>query len=197
MLSESMKVCVILVSWDNCDYKAVLAGNLKKHVKTIHEGVRYPCDKCDQIATRKDFLKNHRKSKHQGWNFNVIVINIDSIIFFICLLPLVVVEWQLDNYCWEWTFVQKLKFNKSHFDKQNLTSLGVAFHPRTSKQAHNWIAKTVPPEMPSVKLPAEVYRKTMALTRCFPIFDVYSRASHLAIRSQPMLTGIILYYLVT
>ena len=31
----------------------------------------------------------------------------------------------------------------------------------------------------------------------FYIEDVYMTASHLAIRSQPMLTGLILYYIVT
>ena len=41
------------------------AGHLKKHRESIHEGVRYPCDQCDHKATVKGNLKKHRMAKHQ------------------------------------------------------------------------------------------------------------------------------------
>ena len=47
------------------DYKANFAGDLKRHVKSIHKGVRYTCDQCDYEATQKGNLQRHRKSKHQ------------------------------------------------------------------------------------------------------------------------------------
>ena len=40
------------------------ASHLKKHIESIHEGVRFPCDQCDYKATQKTNLKKHRKGKH-------------------------------------------------------------------------------------------------------------------------------------
>ena len=36
------------------------------HIKSKHEGVRYPCDQCDYRATQKSLLLNHIKAKHEG-----------------------------------------------------------------------------------------------------------------------------------
>ena len=41
-------------------------GSLKRHKESIHEGVRYSCDKCDYKATILNNLKRHIKGKHQG-----------------------------------------------------------------------------------------------------------------------------------
>ena len=41
-------------------------STLKKHVRTIHEGAKYPCDQCNHKATRLYSLQQHIKSVHQG-----------------------------------------------------------------------------------------------------------------------------------
>ena len=46
-------------------------GSLRKHIKTIHEGVKFPCEQCDYKATQKGDLLRHIKSKHQGVKFNL------------------------------------------------------------------------------------------------------------------------------
>ena len=38
---------------------------LADFVESIHEGVRYPCNQCDYKATLKGNLKKHKMSKHQ------------------------------------------------------------------------------------------------------------------------------------
>ena len=55
--------------WDipaHCEYVFTLAGNLKKHIKSKHEGVRYPCDQCDYLATASYNLKRHIVRRHEG-----------------------------------------------------------------------------------------------------------------------------------
>ena len=39
--------------------------DLRTHVKSIHEGVRYPCDQCDYKATQKSNLSKHSKINHK------------------------------------------------------------------------------------------------------------------------------------
>ena len=51
---------------DECDYKATLKENLKKHKMSVHIGFKYPCDQCDYKATQKGDLKKHRLSVHIG-----------------------------------------------------------------------------------------------------------------------------------
>ena len=40
--------------------------HLKIHVESIHEGLRYPCDKCPYKATTISSLKRHGESIHEG-----------------------------------------------------------------------------------------------------------------------------------
>ena len=57
-------------------YKALVEVNqaifclvvLLTHIKSIHEGIKYPCDQCDFKATHKGTLKSHMKSIHEGVN---------------------------------------------------------------------------------------------------------------------------------
>ena len=49
-----------------CDFETSWSGNLRKHVKAKHVGVRYPCDQCDYKASREDHLKKHKEYKHEG-----------------------------------------------------------------------------------------------------------------------------------
>ena len=54
---------------EQCDYKATQKGYLLKHVKAIHEGVKFPCEQCDYKAIRKENLLIHIKSTHEGIKF--------------------------------------------------------------------------------------------------------------------------------
>ena len=45
---------------DQCDYKFTDTGNLDKHVKTIHERIYYPCSQGDYKATQKPYLKGEQ-----------------------------------------------------------------------------------------------------------------------------------------
>ena len=49
-----------------CDYKATERGSLRQHIKPIHEGEQYTCEKCDYKATQKGSLRQHIKSIHEG-----------------------------------------------------------------------------------------------------------------------------------
>ena len=44
---------------DPCDYKATTQGSIKRHHKSVHEGINYLCDQCDDKATKKNNLKKH------------------------------------------------------------------------------------------------------------------------------------------
>ena len=42
-----------------CEYRAILQGNLETHVQSKHEFVRYSCKQCEFQAKRQDQLKAH------------------------------------------------------------------------------------------------------------------------------------------
>ena len=44
-------------------------SHLKRHIKSIHEGVKYECNQCDHLFKTKDALKTHFQSKHEGVNY--------------------------------------------------------------------------------------------------------------------------------
>ena len=48
------------------DYSATRKSHLKIHIKSVHEGEKFPCESCDYLATRKSTLKTHIKSIHEG-----------------------------------------------------------------------------------------------------------------------------------
>ena len=48
-----------------CDYTATDQNSLGRHIKSIHEGVKFPCDQCEFKATRKGNLLKHKKSRHE------------------------------------------------------------------------------------------------------------------------------------
>ena len=52
-----------------CDYKATQQGNLQTHIKSVHEGQKFPCPHCEYKATRKTLLGSHIKSVHIGQKF--------------------------------------------------------------------------------------------------------------------------------
>ena len=57
------------VSSAQCDFKATLERNLFTHIKSFHEGVKFPCDQCNYKATTKGSLLRHIKSIHESVKF--------------------------------------------------------------------------------------------------------------------------------
>ena len=49
---------------DQCNHKASTSTNLHRHMKSVHDGVKYPCDQCNYKAARIDYLQKHKKSIH-------------------------------------------------------------------------------------------------------------------------------------
>ena len=58
------------LSCDQCGYKASQKRTLSTHIKSKHEGVKFPCDQCDYKASQKGNLWTHIKSQHGGIEFN-------------------------------------------------------------------------------------------------------------------------------
>ena len=48
-----------------CDYQSTRQGSLRRHKKSIHEGVQYPCQICEYKSAHQSSLSDHIKSKHK------------------------------------------------------------------------------------------------------------------------------------
>ena len=55
---------------NQCEYQATTQGSLKTHKESIHEGVKYSCNKCEFHATQKGDLKRHREAIHEGVKYS-------------------------------------------------------------------------------------------------------------------------------
>ena len=55
-----------LHSCNNCNKEFRHKHNLDRHIKSIHEGKRYPCSICDQTFTQKTRLYTHIEGLHDG-----------------------------------------------------------------------------------------------------------------------------------
>jgi len=51
---------------DKCDYKTTILSNLKSHILSKHEGVKFKCDQCFREFSSKTNLQTHIHSKHEG-----------------------------------------------------------------------------------------------------------------------------------
>ena len=51
---------------NHCAYKAAYQQHLTLHIQSKHEGVKYACDQCGQQFTSQSHLKLHIQSKHEG-----------------------------------------------------------------------------------------------------------------------------------
>ena len=51
-------------SCDQCEFKATQQGTVNGHIQSIHKGIRYACDKCEYMSTREGNLNLHKKTKH-------------------------------------------------------------------------------------------------------------------------------------
>ena len=56
-------------SCDQCEYEGSTTS-LKRHKRSKHEGIRYPCDLCNHLATTPFNLKLHKDSKHEGIRYS-------------------------------------------------------------------------------------------------------------------------------
>ena len=48
----------------DCDYVCRRSDYLKRHIRSIHENLRFPCNYCEYQATRKQYLESHIKTIH-------------------------------------------------------------------------------------------------------------------------------------
>ena len=55
----------IRYSCNQCDLQFTRKGSLNLHIKTIHEGLKFPCNQCDQQFTQKGSVETHIKSIHK------------------------------------------------------------------------------------------------------------------------------------
>ena len=53
-----------------CDFQGSDQSNLKRHTEGKHEGVKYACHLCDYQASWKKHLKTHIESKHEGVKYH-------------------------------------------------------------------------------------------------------------------------------
>ena len=49
-----------------CDKLFYDSSTARKHIRSVHEGVKYACNQCDYQATQQCSLKRHIQSKHDG-----------------------------------------------------------------------------------------------------------------------------------
>ena len=52
-------------SCEQCDFQATQRSDLTLHIQSKHEGVKYDCDQCDYQASKKSNLRTHIKNKHE------------------------------------------------------------------------------------------------------------------------------------
>ena len=50
----------------SCGSRFPTPQELKRHIDSVHEGIRYNCDYCSYTATRKDHLSRHVKQSHSN-----------------------------------------------------------------------------------------------------------------------------------
>jgi predicted RNA-binding Zn-ribbon protein involved in translation (DUF1610 family) len=61
---------MIVTSGLQCDDKNSLKQWLSQHIKSIHEGVTYDCDKCDFSSKMLRTFNQHIKSIHERGKYN-------------------------------------------------------------------------------------------------------------------------------
>jgi len=61
---EREHVCI------ECDTQFSKKCNLRKHIQSVHKGVKYACTQCDYQGTQEGNLKIHIQSKHEGIKYS-------------------------------------------------------------------------------------------------------------------------------
>ena len=57
----------------HCEYKAADQISLRRHIQSLHEGIRYQCTFCTSKFTQKSKVKSHIESVHEGKKFECFV----------------------------------------------------------------------------------------------------------------------------
>ena len=55
---------VFTYKYETCDAQFTVRSNLSTHIKSQHQGVKFPCGLCDYHATQKSHLSRHNKTIH-------------------------------------------------------------------------------------------------------------------------------------
>ena len=54
---------------DSCEKRFSLSTILRKHIKSVHNGVNFACDSCNKTFVSAGNLKMHQKSVHDNLRF--------------------------------------------------------------------------------------------------------------------------------
>ena len=57
-------------SCTKCEHRTATKSNLRRHHKTMHEGIRYPCHECGYQASQQKNLERHIQTKHEGLKYH-------------------------------------------------------------------------------------------------------------------------------
>ena len=61
-----MEETIPIYPCNQCNHRATCKGNLKIHIRAIHEGVKFPCNYCGYRTTQKESLQKHLRAIHEG-----------------------------------------------------------------------------------------------------------------------------------
>ena len=50
---------------DQCEKNYKVKGELKKHIDSIHRGIRFPCSTCSEVLSSSQSLKRHVRTVHE------------------------------------------------------------------------------------------------------------------------------------
>ena len=68
-LVEKGKSCTKAFRCDDCDSEYKSRDGLNRHIKAIHEGIRYKCHNCNFLATNRAKLNHHIRSVQKGISY--------------------------------------------------------------------------------------------------------------------------------
>ena len=51
---------------DKCNSDFTTNQGLKRHIKSVHENIRYPCNQCDKTYSNEKLLRSHNQSVHEN-----------------------------------------------------------------------------------------------------------------------------------
>ena len=55
---------LIINECPSCNYTSKFKSNVRQHIRSIHEGKKYPCKLCDKVVSHPSHLIKHIKSFH-------------------------------------------------------------------------------------------------------------------------------------
>merc|ERR1711951_284177 len=58
-----------LYKCNKCEKQFSVRSNMKRHIRSTHEGINYPCNICNQAFTSKFNVDRHIKTSHEEFKF--------------------------------------------------------------------------------------------------------------------------------